>query len=277
MHPRVVTLGFLNCPEVPAADLVTIAARAGFASVGIRITGRRANDAYPTVAGNRAAIDEIRRRLAADPIRLSNVSAYHLYPDVTPQQLAAVLSTARALGSGMALVSCYDPDRERFCAMLSRYAEVAAEHGLRLALEFVPFSEAKTLDDALDIVRRVGKENLGLVIDPLHLMRSGGRPEDLARVPPEHFFFAQLCDAAATRPENRDLATEARTMRLPPGKGALPLTEILDALPEHLELECEFPTEENLRLAPDVRALRIRTEAADYLAAYAMHREGRAV
>lgn len=268
MANRILTLGFLNCPEIPPRELVEVAARAGFRSVGIRITGRRVGDPYAEIVGNSRAIAAIREEADAHAIRLSNISAYHLYPDVTLREVVPVLDAAQALQADLLVISCYDADYERFCTMLRGYADAAAQRAVRLAIEFVPFSKAPTLDHALRIVDRVGRDNLGLVIDPLHLARSGGQPNDLARIPANRFFLAQLCDAWTKCPEGVDLATEARTLRLPPGQGALPVDEVLDALPAHLELECEFPTEENLRLDPEQRARRIYQEATGYLTRY---------
>jgi len=84
---RTLTLGFLNCPEVPPHELVTLAADAGFESVGIRITGRRVGDPYTPVIGNPSAIADIKARLRDTGVGLSNVSAYHLYPDVSLRAL----------------------------------------------------------------------------------------------------------------------------------------------------------------------------------------------
>lgn len=53
---RRLTLGFLNCAEVARQDLVSVAADAGFESVGIRITGRRIGDPYAEVIGNQFPI-----------------------------------------------------------------------------------------------------------------------------------------------------------------------------------------------------------------------------
>jgi len=265
---RKLTLGFLNCPELGPAELVTTAVEAGFDSVGIRIAGRRVTDPYTQVIGNPGAIAEIRARLRDGGARLSNVSAYHLYPDVTLRELVPLVDTVAELGGEMILCSCYDPVRSRFCQTLADYADAAARRGVRLGLEFVPFSEAKRLADAIAIVEAVDKPNFGMVIDPLHLARSGGHPEELRGLPAARLCFAQLCDAPREKPPDVDLATEARTMRLDPGTGALPIGSMLDALPADLELECEFPTAVNRSLPPLARARAIQASAVNYLAAY---------
>jgi sugar phosphate isomerase/epimerase len=53
---------------------------------------------------------------------------------------------------------------------------------------------------------------------------------------------AQLCDARPERPVGDDaIIREARSGRLPPGKGALPLCDLLDALPDGVALSVEVP------------------------------------
>lgn len=272
---RTLTLGFLNCPEVPPHDLVTLAAEAGFESVGIRITGRRVGDPYTPVIGNPAAIADIKARLRDSGVRLSNVSAYHLYPEVSLRELTPLVDTTRELGARAIVVSCYDPDHARFCDTVGAYADVAAQAGLRLAFELVPFSQAKTLGEVVHIVRTVARGNFGVLIDPLHLARSGGKPDDLRGLPRDGVVFAQLCDAPRDKPAGLDLPGEARTGRLDPGAGELPLADILDALPRDLEIECEFPTVANLKLPPLARARQIREVAQRYLLQYDRARHAR--
>ena len=263
------TLGWLNCPDVAAPDLPDVAADAGFDSVGVRITGRRRNDAYPSIVEDAAAIRRTRTRAAERGVTIHNASIQHLYPDVELRDIERALDVAADIGALLVLVSCYDPDRVRIVDRIAAMADAAAPRGLRLFIEFVPFSEVRSLPEALSIVRDVDRRNLGITVDPLHLARSGGHPSDLRTVPGERLYFLQLCDAQRERPSDVDLATEARTRRLAPGDGALPLDELLDAVPANLDIECEFPTAQNLALAPRERARAIRIAAVQFLERHA--------
>jgi hypothetical protein len=58
------------------------------------------------------------------------------------------------------------------------------------------------------------------------------------------FRYAQICDAVAEMPRPDDapaLIREARTGRLLPGEGALPLAALVAALPPDLPLAVEAP------------------------------------
>jgi sugar phosphate isomerase/epimerase len=96
--------------------------------------------------------------------------------------------------------------------------------------------------DALDVVSAADRPNGGLLVDALHLSRSGGSPMDLRTAPARLIRSAQLCDAVAERPTTPEaLIKEARSARLPPGHGALPLRDLLAELPDGTALSVEVP------------------------------------
>jgi sugar phosphate isomerase/epimerase len=128
---------------------------------------------------------------------------------------ARTLDTAHAVGGELDLV--------RDAAAFAQLCDDAAEHGLRVALEFVPFTAVPDLATALELVRRAGRPNGGLVIDLWHLARSGSAPAALAEVPPELIYTVQLADGPATPLD--DLLEDARSRRQLPGAGELPVAE----------------------------------------------------
>lgn len=263
---RLITLGYLNFFDMPPRDLVSLAGEAGYASAGIRITGRRPEDAYHEVVGNDAAIHDIMTRAANAGVSISNVSSYHLHPDVGLDVMEPVLEATRLVGARTLITARYDPVAERFYDFMARLAEVAARYEVRLAFEFVPFSEAKSIADARALLESVPAENLGLMIDPLHLARSGGTPADLAGLDPERLFLLQLCDASSRKPDGVDLRREARTSRLFPGEGELPLAEFLAATPADVEIEIEAPHAGYASLPPLEQARLMRVATLSYLA-----------
>ncbi len=262
------TLGWLTLIGASPAEVITAAAAAEFSSVSIRVTGRKLADPFPPVVGNPAAVRELRQRLADGGLRLSNTSTYHLSPDVRLTDLLPVIETTAELRADTMVVTCLDPDEARWVDFAAAYCEAAAAAKLQLALEFVPYSEARTVEQANRLVSRVGAQNFGLLVDSLHLDRSGGTPASLGAVDPGRIFFAQLCDARRQRPARADLATEARTGRLYPGDGALPLHEFLDALPADIEIECETPQMAYADLSPVEQARRAGEATRRFLAAH---------
>src|SRR5688572_16983293 len=136
------TLGWLTILNATAAEVITAAAAAEFKSVSIRITGRKLSDPFPPIVGNNAMMQELRQRLDDGGLRLSNTSTYHLSPDITLDDLRPAMEATRELGADIMVLTCTDPDHARWARFVSDYARAAADMGLKLAFEFVPFSEA---------------------------------------------------------------------------------------------------------------------------------------
>ena len=127
---------------------------------------------------------------------------------------------------------------ERFCDLCER----AQRFGLHVCLEFAIYTGVRTLADAARMVKTSGCGNASVLIDALHFSRSGGSPTDIAGIDASLFKYAQICDAVASIPgETADLIREARTGRLLPGEGALPLTDLVAALPAGIPLAIEAP------------------------------------
>jgi sugar phosphate isomerase/epimerase len=266
------TLGWLTLMNASPEEVLSAAAAAEFKSVSIRVTGRRIGEPYAPITSDRKTLREVRQRLDDSGLRLSNTSAYHLSPEVTLDDLRPAVEATVELGARVMVATCADPDHGRWVDFMSRYCDVAHAAGITLALEAVPFSQAKTIDVAYDLVRRTGAPNFGLLIDALHLSRSGGKPADIAKVDPQRIVFVQLCDAVADSPPHEGLAHEARTGRLYPGEGVLPLYEFLDALPAGIEIECEAPRSDYAGLSHAEQARRAGVATQAFLNTYARSR-----
>ncbi len=271
------TLAHLSLGTTPELTL-DAAAQAGFSAVGLRICGRKPGDAFSdAIVGHPARARELRARAAGLGIRLSNVSAYQFYPDVTWDQIAPAIEATHELGAPIVVANGFAPDLPAFTDLLARYCELAGQAGIRVALEFLPYSAVRSLEAAARVVEATGAPNAGLLLDALHLDRSGATPADLAALDPTRIVFAQLCDARllAARPSDEALLQEARTARLPAGTGELPLFDFLDALPPGLEIEYEVARQDLADRTPAEKARAARADADAFMATYARHRAAR--
>jgi sugar phosphate isomerase/epimerase len=165
-----------------------------------------------------------------------------------PEQPVAIpehfLEASARLGAKYVLVMSAEPDAartlERFCDLCDR----AAAYNLTVALEFAIYTGVRTLAHAAQLVARSKRANATVLIDALHFSRSGGVPADVATVDPLLLRYAQICDAAPDMPRADDtpaLIREARTGRLLPGEGVLPLKALVAALPPSAPLAIEAP------------------------------------
>ena len=111
--------------------------------------------------------------------------------------------------------------------VLERLSEIAASHHVALAFEFLGQTDCsvQTLDLADEIVRRVARPNVGLVIDSFHFYAGGSQLASIDSLDPQRLFIFHINDA-------EDLPRERLEdrHRLLPGLGILPLKEIITAL-----------------------------------------------
>ena len=111
--------------------------------------------------------------------------------------------------------------------VLNELSGVAAKHGVGLAFEFLGQAECsvQTLELADEIVRCVGRPNVGLVIDSFHFYAGGSTFDSIRTLDADRLFIFHINDA-------EDLPREQLEdrHRLLPGLGILPLGEIIGAL-----------------------------------------------
>ena len=235
-------LAHLTALELPPSVLVKEAARAGFTSVGLRVHPATVGDpAYPTRVGteDHRALKQI---LTNEGVRVNDIEFIQLTPDVEVSAFAGLFEAGADLGAISVTVSGDDDDNARLTAHFAGLCDLAQQFGLRVDLEFMRWRAIGSLPQAEAIVRQAGKSNGAILVDALHLSRSGGSPGDLIAIPDQLLRGAQLCDAAAEMPTtDAAVIAEARGGRLPPGEGALPLGGLLQALPSDASLSVEMP------------------------------------
>lgn len=264
------TLAHLTIGATPM-DTINAAAAAGFGATGIRICGRRPGDPFATpVVGSLETIQGLRQRAADLGVRLSNVSGYQFYPGVNLSQVAPIVEATAELGIRVLVANGFDPDEARFTDIFSRYCELAEKAQIRVALEFLPYSGVRNLDAALRVIQASGSSSAGVLLDALHLERSGAAPDVIGEIPPQRIVFAQLCDALTWRGAKSDeaLLQEARGARLPAGEGDLPLFDFLDALPEGCEIEYEVARKDMVERTPVEKAKAAAADAERFMTSY---------
>jgi sugar phosphate isomerase/epimerase len=261
---RQITFGFLTLGSQAAPlDVLAAAAHAGFGAAGLRISGRHPGDPWPSVA-QPADFDRIAAQAAASGVRISSISGYYMSERAAREHLLANVEAARRVGAPLIAQGCFDPDLRRAAALLRDYARAAAEHGLRIALEFMPMSSIRSIAQAREVIGESGADNVGLLVDALHLARSGGGAAEIATLQPASICLTQLCDAPARRAPHVTLFDEAMEGRLYPGDGGLELEALVRALPPGAEIELETPVVADAHLSGTERAARAAQKAGDF-------------
>ncbi|HKU96282.1 MAG TPA: TIM barrel protein [Vineibacter sp.] len=221
--------------------MIAAAADAGFQSVGLRLVAPSHSDAFDSIIDDEASLRETERCLQSSGLCVLDVETLWLEPDTVIADFQPALETAARLGARFVQVVGNDPLKGRLIANVARLCQVVAPLRLQVMLEFIPYSEVKTLARAAEVIDATGESNAGVLIDALHLSRSGGSPAELATMAPALLPWAQICDAPRTAPAAERLRAEARRDRLYPGEGGLPLLELLAALPPDIPLSVEAP------------------------------------
>lgn len=240
-------------PEFGPVDTIEAARAAGFDMVGLWI-----EPGDWTAATTRAA----RSALAASGLPLLDVEVVWLKPDSEDDDHRRVIDIGAELGAANVLCVSSDPDHARTAARLAMLCEHAAPAGIRVALEFGIFTEVRSLDQALAVLDRVAHPARALLLDPIHLDRSGTDVERIATVDPALLPYAQVCDARAQRPDPADFAAvieDAVDLREQCGEGVLPLAAFRAALPPGTPLAVELRSRD-LREAfphPTLRAAQV--------------------
>ncbi|WP_248307448.1 sugar phosphate isomerase/epimerase [Bosea sp. FBZP-16] len=235
-------IAHFSCIEMRPADFVDLAGQVGYASVGLRLHPAFPGAPFYTLAPRSAEMRQTKTALRQAGIGVYDIEFVVLDGAFSPTNLSAVLDSAAELGARRLSVCGDDPDNGRFVANLSALAELTAAVGMAVDLEIMPWRQIGTLETAVRAVAATRMTNVGVLVDALHLARSGGSPGDLIRLPPSMIRSVQLCDAQAERPEDTAaLIAEARGGRLLPGFGALPLGDLLGVIPQDAVISVEVP------------------------------------
>ncbi|MES2960169.1 MAG: TIM barrel protein [Pseudomonadota bacterium] len=235
------SLAHLTVLDVAPPALFDLAAQAGYQQVGIRILPAVPGAiAYPL---DRTSVVAWRRALADAGVGVHDVELLPLTPSVQVGDYADTLALAAELGARRLNVTGDDADIVRLAGHFAALCELAAPLGLGIDLEFMRFRLVGSLTLALDVVAHAAQPNGRVLVDLLHLCRSGGTADQLRRAPVERLGSVQLCDAPLRGPDDdAGLAAEAREGRLFPSEGGLPLQSLMDALPRDIAIGVEVPT-----------------------------------
>lgn len=199
-------------------DYLRAALRSGCDGVGLRLHASPNLPFFP--------LDDIAeaKSLLRD-LPLLDIYSFYLLPQTRIETFMPALELGAELGAKYALVQGDDPDHARLQDNFERFCEAAAPLGLSAAVEFVPARHLNTLPKALQLLRESRRPNACVLVDALHLARSGHPVADLKML---DLPYAQISDGI--------LATAQRRI---PGEGELDLRAFLDALAAGIPLSVE--------------------------------------
>lgn len=175
----------------------------------------------------------------------------------------ADLFGSRTIGSSSNL----DCPTEEAGELIGQLADRAAEHGLRVGLEFVAFTSLRDVKTTCDIISASGRPNICVILDCWHFFRGVPDLEMLANVPGELISIVQLNDGYG-HPRCEDPQEEVRRFREIPGEGEFDvdsLVRVLDRLNPEIRWCAEVGTDELASSTPKAAASRIVSGCRDFL------------
>jgi sugar phosphate isomerase/epimerase len=173
-------------------------------------------------------------------VTISLGDGFLVLPGAEMDTFAGDLDALAELGVPRVNVVSLDPDLGRTFDQFAILTELAAQHGIQTVVEPVPGLTVGDLPTALAAREHVARPDFRLLIDTMHLVRSGSGAADVAAIDPDHIGYAQLNDTTL-RPRGDNYMEEAMFERMVPGEGELPLHDILSALPPDIVIEIEVP------------------------------------
>ncbi|NTZ71867.1 sugar phosphate isomerase/epimerase [Pseudomonas protegens] len=243
MSERIFSLASLTVLELSPPEMVEVAARAGYSHVGLRLVPATPEEHHFPLVADAGLRRQTQDRLRDTGVRVLDVEILRLKPQTRIKDFEGVLAVGAEFAASELLVAGNDPDEARMTDNFAALCDLAAQYGLHPHLEFMPWTDARNLEQAVRVVENAGRSNGCVLVDAFHFDRSGSRLEDLAKVAPARLRYAQLCDVAGPRPDDmQEILRQARNERRFPGDGDCDLAGLLKCLPENLPLSLEIPT-----------------------------------
>jgi sugar phosphate isomerase/epimerase len=253
---------------LPPVEFVNLAADLGCNCISLGLTSFGYNPhRYPAfslrddLALRRELIAVMRDR----GIAISLGEGCIIRPNSDIQSFGSDMDVMQELGVERINTVSMDPDLPRTLDQLAVFAEMAEQRGLLSTIELCPVLTINNVESAVAAVRHVGRSSFNLLLDTMHLGRSGANASDLAALDPALIGYVQLCDALR-KPKESNYLKEATFERMVPGEGELPLRDYLAVLPRDVTMSLEVPMQSLAEsgVGPEARLLRC-VDAARHL------------
>ena len=211
---------------VALPEQIDAAAGAGFELIGI---DRGSIVSFEAEGG---AADAIAEQLARAGLGCGAITAAGVIGagPQTAAELAHAAAWADRLGAPFIQVNVALPPGQAAQAALDEACRTVAAiaPGVRLAIEYMPFSPLASVVETVALARHVGFDRAGALIDVWHHERGPDSWDDLAAVPLEAIAYVEFDDALPLASD--DLIGETLSRRTFPGEGEFDLTRFASVI-----------------------------------------------
>lgn len=249
------SLSFLTTFDCTPSEAVEIAAETGYDLVGLRASSGLTGEPELPLLNDPATLRETRAALRDTKIDVADIELIRLGPEIIDTTWR-IIDRAEQLTARHILVVGEDPEPERLRDNFIKLCEACAPAGMTADLEIMPWTPVFDIAASLSIVDEACPINGGILLDALHLDRSGDPPEAILQIPAARLHYIQFCDGPSSYdPSMPAMIDLARTARLNPGEASNVCAEILNFVPAGTTISLEVPNHARARtLSPKQRA-----------------------
>jgi len=234
---------FISVFALPPVQFVNLAADLGCQHIGMMLNPMADNPHnYPawSLKNDPALRREMLAAMRDRDVSISLGEGFFAIPGRDIRNSAADLELMKELGVKRICTLSVGGDLSYAFDQFAVLAEMTDAFGMQLVIEFGPCMGIADLPTAVAAVRHVARSNTKLLIDTMHLYRSGSAAADLVKLGLDMIGYVQLCDVPVVS-KQPSYAEEAKYERMVPGTGELPLVDVLKVLPPELVIGLEVP------------------------------------
>ena len=233
---RLVSLAAGVVQEFAPEDVVYAAAKVGFNAVGIWCE----LDSW-----TEERTGKVVTALEETGIAALDIEVVWFQPGEAVDAHDRFVEIARGIGARNILCVSSEPDIERTKQRFAHLCQLVEGTDIRVVLEFLAITEISTFALAWEVVRDVGHPAGGILVDSLHLFRTGSSVDELAQLlksRPELFPYMQLCDADSKLADGSydGILEDALYLRQLLGEGQLPLKQLLHEVDNSMAMSLEI-------------------------------------
>lgn len=237
---RQLGLAQLSLVATAPADLVRIAAHAGFDFIGARVRPVTATERPYNLQPGSEMLAQTLAAVKDTGVTVKDIEFLLLDGSDQRDAWLAMMEAGAALGASSLTIAAAPMEESKLVDILGTMTLDGAGFNVMPTLEVISYQCVNSLEQAARIAATTGCK---IVADTLHLSRVGTTEAELrehaALIP-----MLQLCDGPAQRPADLDgLILESRSARLVPGSGGFALASMVAALPQALSISVETPND----------------------------------
>ena len=224
-------LSHMSMPGAAIETRVAAAAAAGFAAIGLSVGAWRKLERSGWTTGRLGELLDEHGVLLAELEFIQGWADAGGPSERAQQGEALAYDLADGVGARhLNIGGPYEGSVEDAARAFGELCDRAADHGLSVALEFLPsMTNIETAAAALAIAEGAGRDNGGICVDSWHHERGARDLAMLASLPAEAIASIQFDDGPAT-PTYDDYVLDTASSRVPPGEGEFDLVSFVRAL-----------------------------------------------